>query len=556
MPHIRGRVALRVLLLFAIVVCTPIAGFAQDVEAPPAAPPSGLPNPTISRGADVPPRLPYIDEMLEAQWSAAGIQPSPLSTDAEYLRRAYLDLLGRIPNVDEAQSFLRSEGSGKRAKLIDYLLSSPDYPKNMAGVFTNHLIGRRQQDQQVDRAALTTWLRQQFAENRPWSEIAGELVSAKGSNKENGAANFALAHIADDAVNLTAYTTRMFLGQQIQCTQCHDHPTNDWKQADFWGINAFFRGLRQRPLERIDGSGGVVRDGVELYDDPADAWARFERRNAVVGVVPPTYLDGRRISPGLDVERRAELSRFITEPANDQFARAFVNRMWAHLVGRGFVHPVDDFGDHNPPSHPELLDQLAADFRESGYDVKSLIRWIAASRAYQVSSSTNRSNTQDDALFSHFMLEPMSPEQLFDSLITATSAHKTAGGSSSEEVRSRWLRQFVVAFANDEAGETTTFQGTIPQALMMMNGELMARAVGDHPGNFLSHVLDQARLQRRVPALRYVVDQLYLAAYARSPNPKELRRAQAFLESNPDTLSVLQDLFWALLNSNEFILNH
>lgn len=553
MPRATVRSSLRLPLL-SLLLLLQVSASAQDAGNP-ASPATALPAPTI-KAANVPARLPYVDEMLEAQWTAAKVQPSAACTDSEFLRRAFLDLVGRIPNVEEAQAFARSDPAGRRAKLIDYLLESPDYGKNMAGVFTNVLIGRRDQDRQIDRAALTTWLRQQFANNRPWNEFARDLVTAKGSNKENGAANFALAHLADNGVNLTASTTRVFLGQQIQCTQCHDHPSNDWKQADFWGINAFFRGVRQRPVERVESNGAVVRDGTELYDDPTDVWARFEKRNAVIGTVPPTYLDGRRIDAGFDVDRRAELGRLITEPANDQFARAFVNRMWGHLNGRGFVHPIDDFGDHNPPSHPELLDQLAADFRESGYDIKALIRWITASRAYHHSSMTTRSNEQDDTLFTHYPLKPLTPEQLFDSLITATSAHKAGGGGSSDATRAQWLRQFVVTFANDEAGESSTFQGTIPQALMMMNGELMSRAVGDQPGNFLSHVLDQARLQRKVPPLRYAVEMVYLAAYARSPSPKELRRAQTFLESNPDTLAVIQDLFWALLNSNEFVLNH
>lgn len=507
--------------------------------------------------ASVPTSLPYIDELLEAAWNDAGVKPSPLCTDAEFLRRAYLDLLGRIPNVQEARAFLgngKDRDPGRRAKLIENLLAHPDYAKNMATIHANLLVGRRPQGQDVDQAALADWLRTQFAANRPWNEIARELLTATGSNKENGAVNFSLAHFADEKVNLTAATTRVFLGQQIQCTQCHDHPSNDWKQQDFWGINAFYRGTRSRPVETIDASGAVVRNGVEVYDEPTDSWARFEKRNAVVGVVPPTYLDGRRIDPGPDVVRRVELAKYITEPSNDQFARAFVNRMWGHLLGRGIVHPVDDFGDHNPPSHPELIDRLAIDFRASGYDVKALIRWITASRAYHISSRMTKSNEKDDVLFSHYPLKPLNPEQLFDSLITATAAHRAAGGDS-ERRRTEWLRQFVVAFNNDEAGETSSFQGTIPQALMMMNGELMAKAVSGEPGSFLAHVLDEARLQRGVAPVRYAVENLYLASLSRPPTAQELRWASNLFESNPDTLGVLQDLFWALLNSNEFVLN-
>jgi hypothetical protein len=546
----RHTVRIGFCFVFSLVVGA-AASRGQETPEPTAA--EG-PEPTVEKGK-LPPRLGYIDEMLAKAWQEAKLRPSAEATDAEYMRRAYLDIVGRIPNVEEARAFLASKEPSKRAKLIEILLANPDYPKNFGAIYTNLLIGRRTRDRQVDRAALNDWMRQQFAKNRPWQETAFDLITAKGSNKENGAVNYVLAHFADQRVNLTSSTTRVFLGEQIQCTQCHDHKYNDWKQQDFWGINAFFRGLRERPLERVDATGAIVRDGVEVYDDPTDEWAQFERPNAVVGVVPPTYLDGRRIDPGLDTDRRLELARFITESKNRQFARAFVNRMWGYFLGQGIVNPVDDFGDHNAASLPELLDQMAVDFIASGYDVKTLIRWITASRPYHLSSTMTRTNDKDEHLFSRYLLKPMSPEQLFDSLITATSAHKAAGAAP-EKTRAEWLKQFVVAFANDEAGETSSFQGTIPQALMMMNGELMSKAVGGQSGSFLAHVVDQAQVQRKAPPLRFAVDQVYLAALSRYPDAQELKVAQAFLASNPDTLEVVQDLFWALLNSNEFVLNH
>jgi hypothetical protein len=498
----------------------------------------------------------YIDVMLRQAWEEAGVTPSPTCTDAEFLRRAYLDILGRIPNVQEARAFLANGDEGKREKLVNYLLEHPDYPKAFGNEFAILLIGRRTQDRDVDGAALSSWLRKQFAANRPWNEVAYELITASGSNKDNGAVNYSLAHMQDNAVNLTSFTSRIFLGQQIQCTQCHDHPSNDWKQKDFWGINAFFRGMRKEEVRKPDRNGTDVVDHVELRDEPTDEWAYFEARNAVTGAAPPTFLDGRRISPGMDVpSRREELGKLITAKDNDQFARAYVNRIWGHFMGRGIVHPVDDFGDHNEPSHPELLDRLTEDFVANGYNTKDLIRWITASQAYHVSSIMTPKNDKDDVLFSHFLVRPMKPEQMFDSLITATSAHKAAGNAS-EQQRQAWLGQFVVTFANDEAGETSNFQGTIPQALMMMNGELMAKATGGEVGSFLRHVFDEAQAQRKVPAIRYAVEMIYLASLSRHPSSAELKRASAFLGSGPDTVQVLEDLFWALLNSNEFVLIH
>jgi hypothetical protein len=224
-------------------------------------------------------------------------------------------------------------------------------------------------------------------------------------------------------------------------------------------------------------------------------------------------------------------------------------------MGRGFVHPVDDFGPHNPPSHPELLDRLAAEFQKSHYDVKALVRWITASQAYNLSSVMTKANEKDETLFSHMALKPMTPEQLFDSLLTATSAQKAGGEDASGRKRDQWLGQFIFAFANDEETEGSSFQGTIPQALMMMNGELMERATGGKPGSFLADLFADAQQQTRTTPVHYMVNNLYLASLSRYPTRNELQSASHFLDSYPDTIGVLQDLFWALLNANEFVLN-
>jgi hypothetical protein len=292
-----------------------------------------------------------------------------------------------------------------------------------------------------------------------------------------------------------------------------------------------------------------------LSDRPTDKWATYDRRDARIGTVPPTFLDGRKISPGKDVNRREALGQFITEPSNDTFAKAYVNRMWGHFFGRGFVQPVDDFGPQNLPSHPELLDKLAQQFKDSGYDTKALIRWIMNSEAYNLTSASTKANEKDETLFSHMNLKPMTPEQLFDSLIVATAAHKAGGGEDQTTRRNQWLGQFVIAFANDEGEESLNFQGTIPQALMMMNGELMDKAVGGRSGSFLADVLERSRVQTKGSAEAYVVNNLYLAALSRYPVKRELDAARAFLSNSPDTIYIMEDMFWALLNSNEFVLN-
>jgi hypothetical protein len=503
------------------------------------------------------PQVAAIDKGIAEGWAAAGIKPARPATDEEFLRRAYLDLVGRIPTVQEARAFLSMKEHDKRGKLVEYLLNHPDFAKNFATQWSVLLIGRGNQGRMVDREALNSWLRKQFGSGRPWNETVHELVGATGSNKENGAVNFVLAHLEFGAVPLTSKTTRLFLGQQIQCTQCHDHPTNDWKQGDFWGINAFFKGVRPEQVTKPNDTGGEVYDHTELRDNPTDAYVSFDKRNGMVGIAFPRFLDGRKISQGTDVVRRAELAKLIADPKNEALSRAFVNRMWAHFLGRGFVHPVDDFGPHNQPSHPEVLDRLAKDFHDSGYDVKQLCRWITATHAYQLSSISNKAkgSEKDDSLFASMPLRPMSPEQLFDSLLTATQAHKAGSVDEGNRRRNAWLRQFIFAFANDEAEEGSSFQGTIPQALMMMNGELMQEALSGKPGSFLAEVCEHAGHLGRSPET-YMVDSIYLAALSRHPSAKELNQAREYLHNFPDSLQVLQDLFWALLNSNEFILIH
>jgi len=554
----KSRLGRRVGLLIRMLACAALAAAILAIPAAagdwPASKTSkaATASPSASAGGN------FLDPLLDAAWKDAKVKPGRLASDEEFLRRAYLDVVGRIPTVQEARSFLATREPDKRAKLIEYLLDHVDFPKNFATQWTTLLIGRSPQGRMVDRPALASWLRKQFSADRPWNEVVYDLVTASGSNRENGAVNYTLAHLEAEAVPLTARTTRLFLGQQIQCTQCHDHPNNDWKQSDFWGINAFFRGIKAEDRRATNAAGMEAYDHTELHDEPTEATARFEKRNGMMGVAFPTFLNGVKAARGPGAIRRVELGRLIVDPKSDLLPRAMANRMWAQFLGRGFVNPVDDIGPHNVPSNPAVLDKLASAFRDDGYHVKQMIRWIMTSRAYQATSlqpgSPSRGADPDDGLFNVMQLRPMTPEQLFDSLLTATTAHKTAGGRDDAK-RDAWLRQFLFAFGNDEGDEATSFQGTIPQSLMMMNGELMKDALSGKPGSFLADVLEQSQRQSREPAL-YMVDQIYLAALSRPPTTKERHSAIQYLQAYPDSLQVLQDLFWALLNSNEFILIH
>ena len=205
---------------------------------------------------------------------------------------------GRIPTVQEARAFLQTKESDKREKLVDYLLDHADYPKNFAHAVDRPPDWPGQPGRMVDRPALASWLRKQFAANRPWNDVVYDLVTATGSNKENGAVNFILAHLEFEAVPLTSRTTRLFLGQQIQCTQCHDHPSNEWKQGDFWGINAFFKGLKTEDKTAANATGLESYDHTELRDVPTDSYVQFDKRNGMVGIAFPRFLDGRRSARG------------------------------------------------------------------------------------------------------------------------------------------------------------------------------------------------------------------------------------------------------------------
>ena len=282
-------------------------------------------------------------------------------------------------------------------------------------------------------------------------------------------------------------------------------------------------------------------------------------------VAYPVFVDGQEISRSgyiKDVNRRDDLAKMII--ASPYLSRAIVNRMWGHFMGYGFTKPVDDMGPHNPPTNPDLLDRLASDFSvhqyaNDGYDLKQLMRWIVLSEPYSLSSKIIPGNKVDDPnlgekpQFSHFYLRQMSAEELYESLLTSTSADKTRGSSEEQEkAKQQWLKQFVINFGTDDGGETTTFNGTIPQTLMMFNGSLMKGATAAEKGSVLDWVANHSGFS---PANQ--ITYLYLAGLLRKPNHVELELAnQLLMARRGSTVAALQDVWWAVLNSNEFIINH
>ena len=505
----------------------------------------------------------FIDQQIAQAWDDNEVKPSGPATDEEWVRRSYLDVAGRIPSLQETTDWLESRDPRKKSVLIESLLGGDDYVRNFTSIWTNACIGRGT-PRRVSRNALEKFFRETFAKGRPWNEVVRDLVTAEGHFEENGAVNYILAQTQtpDDAVQLTARTTRLFLGIQVQCTQCHDHPFNNWQQSQFWQYNSFFRQVRRIDRRRQDPeSGRLVDDYSEVVRGVFQGPVYFEKRNGLMQVAFPEF-QGRKVDPAAD-DRRAEFGRLMMEPADGNsplIAQAFVNRMWAHFFGYGFTRPVDDLGPHNPPSHPDLLIRLGADFAAADYDVRQLIRWITSSQAYSLTSKLSDNNRMDNPsagempLFSHAYLKSMQAEQLYDSLIVATRAHQSGntGWDTQEKQRRRWMQQFVVAFDNDENDEATTFNGTIPQAMMLMNSELSEKAVSAEQGSFLHQVLTGSDSEGKK------LQQLYLAAFSRHPTRSEISRARRLFRAYGRTgqVAAFQDLFWALLNSNEFIMVH
>ena len=511
----------------------------------------------------------FINSQIRQGWQAEGIYPSEQADDAEWLRRVSLDIVGHIPPVGEAEAFIKDRSPAKRAAVVERLLDDPDYVRNWTSVWTSLLIGRSE-NRDVNRPALQRFLREAFARNRPWNKVVYDLVSAEGASEENGATNFLLAHLNNEAVPATAITARLFLGIQVQCTQCHDHPFNDWKQNQFWEFNSFFNQTITQHDRVIDSQTGKPRTATELVSQSTGGPTYFENRNGLMKVAFPAF-EGHRVDPGEDINRRQELATLMTGSDSSQVAQAIVNRMWAHFFGYGFTRSVDDMGPHNPPTHPELLEHLSQSFIASGYDLKQLMRWICQSEAYQLSSAFGESNEIDSPdignlpLFSRVYLKSMTAEQLYDSLAIATSPKQRGRASWADQgrTRDRWLQQFIFEYETEENDEATNFQGTISQALMMMNSDLIESALSQRGGTYLNELLREEMTETEK------IEKLCLSALSRYPTKNEiaavrklLRERAAQLRNQPAsarTLAMqegLQDVFWAYLNSNEFLLVH
>jgi hypothetical protein len=485
-----------------------------------------------------------VDELLNERLVNEKIPPGELCSDAEFLRRAYVDLTGRIPRVSDVRAFLSDSDPDRRAKLIDQLLTRPTHATHLANTWRRFLLPESADINRFggDRG-FEFWLRQQFADNTPYDKVARELLTAKG--QANVGPTLFYVALENKPEELAAATSRAFLGVQIQCAQCHDHPRDKWKQDEFWGYAAFFARL-QRSEAAMPGAALMVSDTTEGE----------VQHPLTKAPVQPRFLESKSDAPpGMNQTRREQLAAWMTAKENRYFASAAVNRVWALLFGRGLVEPVDDLGEHNPPSHPELMRELTDYFVESGYDVRGLIRVLANTEAYQRTSQlTDGETPAPPESFARMAIKAMTAEQLYDSLQVAICRKETnrammqQPGLELDSERAAFLDKF-----RGPQGSRTEFHAGIPQALTLMNGQMIGAATNMEQSDLLLSLkapffTDDAR-----------VETLFISVLARKPSPEEKSKYVSYLENqltDAERRRALSDMLWALLNTAEFTLNH
>jgi hypothetical protein len=483
------------------------------------------------------PQFNFIDELVDRKLAKLNVAPSLLCDDATFLRRATLDLTGTLPTPDEARAFLANRAADKRAKLVEALLTRPAFADYMALKWSDVL--------RVDRQALGhrraytyyKWIRDSFVANKPFDRFATELLTAEGPLSEVGPANFYLA--VPKPGEAASTLAQVFLGVRIACAECHHHPADRWSQADYTGMVAFFVPVTVRE--------SVVSRGDAVAKHPRTGETVFAH---AIGTKPPAANP-----PG---DRRPDLARWMTDPANPYFARNLANRVWGQLLGRGLVEAVDDVRATNPPSNPELLDALAKFTDESKYDVRQLIRLICASRVYQASTAPNATNEKDEQNFSRAYFKRPDAEVLLDMIGDATGVPDRFPGSApgtraiqlwDNKARHDFLKLFGRPVRASACECERNHEPSPSQVLNLLNSAEIQRKLSHETGT-------AAKLALGTLTDAALVEELYLRFYSRLPTANERDTATEYLRKARDRRKAVEDLTWALLNSLEFLFNH
>lgn len=492
------------------------------------------------------PRNNFIDDLVLEKLAGLNLPPSPDATDAEFLRRAYLDTIGVLPTVDEARRFLADEAPDKRARLIEALLARPEFVDYWSYKWSDLLLVTGDQLRPQALKAYYQWIRTQVEKNTPWDEFARQIVTAKGSTFENGAANFYALH--EDPLDMAETVSMAFLGMSINCARCHDHPLEKWTNDDYYGMANLF--------SRVRGKNGKG-DGNRIIFVATEGELIQPRTGQPQ---PPRPLDGEPVPFDSTADRRLHLADWLTSPKNPYFRRAICNRIWANFLGVGLVENVDDLRLTNPPSNEKLLAALADHLSENDYDLKSLMRVILQSKTYQRSSRSVAGNESDTRFYSHFYPRRLQAEVLLDAMSQATGV-PTKFKDRPVGTRALQLRDvsidsyFLDTFGRPERLITCTCERSdepsMVQVLHIVNGDTLNQKLAAKDNRL------DAGLAREQPDYA-LVEELYLAALSRFPTDTEMAQIlQVLTQTNSqEKRLVFEDLLWGIISSKEFLFNH
>jgi hypothetical protein len=508
---------------------------------------------------DLPIARNFIDELVFQKLKKVGMPPSKICDDATFIRRASVDIAGRLPTPDEVKRFLDNQDPAKRDKWIDRLLASPDYADYFANKWSALLRNKRSDSAQMRGAyAFHDWIRDSLFESKPYDRFVREVVAASGEMSFNPPVAW-YRQVRDTTVQLED-TAQLFLGQRLQCAQCHHHPYEKWSQQDYYSFAAFFSQIGRK------GSDHPTEDVIFAKRTVPSATNKKTKQS-----VKPAGLGAAQLEVPPDNDARQLLVDWMTSKDNRFFARSLVNRYWKHFFSRGLVDPEDDMRETNPPTNADLLDALAKHFVESGYDLKDLVRTICRSQTYQLSATPNEHNAVDRHNFSRFYPRRLTAEVLLDAVNSLTGAESKFDGlppgTRAVQLPDNSFNNssyFLSVFGRPEASTSCECErsqdASLSQSLHLLNAKDVQDKLASDKGRAALLAADSTRNDE--DKLR----ELYSRALARKPSEEELGTAKKHLAKKtdgkkPDEISTArrqayEDITWALINTKEFLFNH
>jgi hypothetical protein len=498
----------------------------------------------------------YIDRLIHAKLQRMEILPADLTTDEEFLRRIYYDVIGLPPTPEEARAFLEDKSADKRARVIDRLLERPEHAEFWALKWGDLLKIRFDLMNDKGTWGMYRWIRDSVASNKPFDRFVRDIVVAEGSCDENPAANY--WRVFTDPNDASEATVQIFLGIRLMCAKCHDHPFEKWVQKDYYGMSAFFAQVARK--------GNARRGDLVIFHNDAVAQARHPTTGEILN---PKYLDGQSIPVSGQQEGRELLAEWMIRKDNPFLARATVNRLWSHLFGKGIIEPVDDIRSSNPAVNEPLLDALAKDFIEHDFNVRYILRTMLNSRTYQASARVNRFNQDDRQNFSHAIPRRLSAEQILDTLSQATGIRETftarypgagtvalpVGGLRAGQLPDRQLTAEILELFGRPKGESSCAcerheEASMTQALNLINGRSLSSRLANPNGRVATLV--------RTPKItdEQIIEELYLTVLCRRPKPAETAIMKQHFATTADKVKAGQDAMWVLFNTKELLFNH